>query len=101
MAYRLNFETNLRIVATETTIKTVAERQGGRVLPDALTGKPDENRHAAYDAVVRADPYAGFVLLRNGPEPQPELVKVAPVLDRAGYARTLVDGFAVYRPERR
>ena len=72
VAYRLDFETSERILAAETTMSTVAERQG-RVLPSVLTGKPDENRHAAYDAIVRADPDAGFVLLRD----EPEFVRVA------------------------
>jgi len=91
IAYRLDFETRERIVAAEATWSTIAA-EPGRVVPRIPIG-PDENRHPAYDAAVRADPNAGFVLLRDTPED----VEVRPVLEGSGYARSVVDGFAIYR----
>jgi hypothetical protein len=90
-AYRIDFETRERIVAAEATLTTLS-RRGGRVLPRRPT-KHDESRHPEYDAVVRADPNAGFVLLRGTTED----ARARPLLERAGYARSTVDGFAIYR----
>ena len=91
-AYRIDFETRERIVAAEATLKTLS-RRGGRILPQRPT-EPDESRHPEYDAVVRADPNAGWVLMRG----MTEDVRARPLLERAGYARATVDGFAIYRP---
>jgi len=99
VAYRLDFETDERLVAAEATLPTLS-LHGGRVVPDRPTGL-DESRHAEYDAVVRADPDAGFVLLREPPPDRTaedaEDVRWRRLLERAGYERTVVDGFAVYR----
>jgi len=91
-AYRIDFETDERIVAAEAHIPSVGIVRG-RVLP-RLPLRHDESRHRAYDTAVRADPNAGYVLLRDAPEE----VVARPVLERAGYVRTVVDGFAVYGP---
>ena len=60
--------------------------------------KYDESRHPAYDTVVRADPNAGFVVLLRRERGS---VLVRRVLERAGYVRWVVDGFAVYAPKTR
>ena len=57
--------------------------------------KYDESRHPAYDTVVRADPNAGYVVLLRRERGS---VLVRRVLERAGYVRSVVDGFAVYAP---
>jgi hypothetical protein len=96
VAYRLDFETDERLVAAEATLPTLSLRDG-RVVPDRPTGL-DESRHAEYDTVVRADPDAGFVLLREPPPDRPaEDARWRRLLEQAGYERTVVDGFAVYR----
>ena len=94
IAYRLDFETRERITAAEATFSTL-EVDGDRVLPRTPVG-PDENRHPAYDAAVRAHPDPGYVLLRDAPEEK----AVRGLLERAGYVRTVVDGFAIYRVSR-
>ena len=91
-AYRIDFETDERIVAAEAHIPSIGIANG-RVVP-RVPRTDDESRHRAYDRVVRADPGAGYVLLRDAPED----VAARPVLERAGYVRTVVDGFAVYGP---
>lgn len=96
VAYRVDFETRERIVAAEATLSTLALR-GGRVLPDA-PARADESRHPEYDAVVRADPEAALVLLIDPPpEKPPEDALWRPLLERAGYTRSVVGGFAIYR----
>ena len=90
-AYRIDFETRERIVAAEARLPTLYV-DGDRVVP--LTPKAaDESRHPEYDTIVRADPNAGFVLLADATEE----VRARPLLERAGYRRSVVDGFAVYR----
>lgn len=95
-AYRITFETGERIVAAEARLPTLADRNG-RVLP-RVPRKYDESRHPAYDTVVRADPNAGFVVLLRRERGS---VLVRRVLKRAGYVRSVVDGFAIYGPPRR
>ena len=91
VAYRTDFETRERILIAEARL-TPLSAQGARVVPRAPT-RSDESRHPEYDTVVRADPNAGFVLLRG----ETEDVSARPLLERAGYDRTVVDGFAIYR----
>jgi hypothetical protein len=91
-AYRIDFETRERIVAAEAHIPSVGIVRG-RVVPRAPRSQ-DESRHREYDTVVRGDPNAGYVLLRDTPEE----AAARPVLDRARYVRSVVDGFAVYGP---
>lgn len=55
--------------------------------------KRDENRHPAYDTIVRADESAGFVLLKG----KAEELRARPLLERTGYVRAVIDGFAVDR----
>jgi Dolichyl-phosphate-mannose-protein mannosyltransferase len=106
IAYRTDFESRERITAAEATLKTVA-RRGGRLAP-RVPRKSDESRHLDYDTVVRSDPNAGFVFLRDTPEVRVESLRtrvgyeieyprVRSVLERAGYTRTVVDRFAIYR----
>ena len=90
-AYRLDFESRERIVAAEARLPELAI-VGGRVVPP-VPKSYDESRHLEYFAVVRADPNAGFVLLRGATED----VRARPLLEQAGYRRTIVDGFAIYR----
>lgn len=90
VAYRTTFETRERIVAAEAALATIAP-EGGRVVP-ALPRAADESRHPAYDTTVRADPDAGYVLVRDAPEE----AAARPVLEREGYVRSVADGFAVY-----
>ena len=91
-AYRIAFETDERLVAAEAHIPSIGIAHG-RVVP-RVPRRDDESRHRAYDTVVRADPNAGYVLLRDAPED----VAARPLLERAGYVRSVVDGFAVYGP---
>ena len=91
-AYRIAFETDERLVAAEAHIPSIGIAHG-RVVP-RVPRRDDESRHRAYDTVVRADPNAGYDLLRDAPED----VAARPLLERAGYVRSVVDGFAVYGP---
>ena len=92
LAYRLDFESRERIVAAEAALAGLSI-QGERVVPP-LPRRADESRHPEYDTVVRADPDAAFVLLRHAPEE----ARYRPLLERAGYARSVVDSFSIYRP---
>ena len=106
IAYRTDFESRERVVAAEATLKTSA-RRGGRVLPSAPRTS-DENRHRGYDADVRADPKAGFVFLRATARSlssplrtrigyEVESGRLRSLLESAGYERTVVGDFVVYR----
>jgi 4-amino-4-deoxy-L-arabinose transferase-like glycosyltransferase len=106
IAYRTDFESRERIVAAEATLKTIALR-GGRVVP-SRPRKSDENRHQEYDTVVRADPDAGFVFLRATARSLPsslrtrigyelETARMRSLLKGAGYERTVVGDFVIYR----
>ncbi len=91
IAYRLDFETRERIIAAEATLPSLGVEQG-RVVP-LTPRKRDENRHPAYDTIVRADKSAGFVLLKgNAAE-----LRARPLLERTGYVRAVIDEFAVDR----
>jgi hypothetical protein len=106
IAYRTDFESRERIVAAEATLRTLA-RRNGRLLP-VVPRKKDENRHAEFDTVVRTDPDPGFVFLRDTPAMHVESLRTRAgyeletararvVLERAGYERTVVGPFAIYR----
>jgi Dolichyl-phosphate-mannose-protein mannosyltransferase len=107
IAYRTDFESRERITAAEATLKTIARRREGRLAP-RVPRKSDENRHVEYDTIVRSDPNAGFVFLGDTPDVLAESLRtrvgyeieyprVRSLLERAGYQRTVVDGFAIYR----
>ena len=107
IAYRTDFESRERLVAAETDLRAVSIRDG-RVVPRAPR-EADDSRHAEYYAEVRADPDAGFVLLREKPrgarpsslrtrtEYELEDARTRALLERAGYERTAVGDFAIYR----
>ena len=106
IAYRTDFESRERIVAAEAKLTTIAVR-GGRVVPSEPR-KSDENRHQEYDAVVRADPDAGFVVLRATARNRSsslrtrigyelENARMRSLLEGAGYERTVVGDFVIYR----
>lgn len=94
VAYRIDFETHERIVAAEALLPTLAIR-GGRVVPRVPT-RFNDNRHPEYDSAVRVDPSAGVVLLEDAPED----ARARPLLERAGYTRDVIGGFAVYERRR-
>src|SRR4029453_5591445 len=107
IAYRTDFESRERITAAEATLKTIARRRGGRLVP-RVPRKSDENRHGDSGPVGPAAPHAGLVFLRDtrdvGAESlrtrvgyEIEYPRVRSLLERAGYARTVVDRFAIYR----
>ena len=107
IAYRTDFESRERIVAAETNLRAVSLLDG-RVVPRAPR-KADDSRHPEYYTVVRADPNAGFVLLREKPrgarpsslrtriEYELEDARRRALLERAGYERTVVGDFVIYR----
>lgn len=86
LAYRLDFDTNERIVAVENGFDSLAASNGD-VLPPRDPGV--KWRH--YEDAVRSGP-RGFVFFK-GYEPQPGVLSV---LARNGYERRAVDGFVVY-----
>jgi hypothetical protein len=90
-AYRIDFETRERIVAAEARLITLYV-DGDLVVPIAPK-TADESRHPEYDRIVRADQNAGFVILDG--EKGERRARV--LLERAGYRRSVVDGFAIYR----
>jgi hypothetical protein len=63
----------------------------GRVVPPLPT-QPDDNRHRPYDTAVRSSPRPAWVLLPGTADE----TRARPLLERTGYVRTLVGGFAVY-----
>jgi 4-amino-4-deoxy-L-arabinose transferase-like glycosyltransferase len=107
IAYRTDFESRERIVSAETNLKEVSLRDG-RVIPRAPR-EADDSRHPEYYAEVRADPDAGFVLVRETPgdarssalqartKYELEDARTRALLERAGYERTAVGDFVVYR----
>jgi 4-amino-4-deoxy-L-arabinose transferase-like glycosyltransferase len=94
IAYRLNFETRERLIASEYLLGTLSAR-GGRVLP-RLPTRPNDNRHRPYDTAVRAAPNPAWVLLPGTGDD----VDARQLLLRTGYIRSLVEGFALYELRR-
>jgi hypothetical protein len=90
VAYRLDFETHERVIAAEALLPTLAVRRG-RVLPRVPT-RPNDNHYAPYDTKVRSAANPGYVLLAGTVED----ARARPLLERAGYVRDSVGGFAVY-----
>ena len=88
-AYRIDYETDERIIAAEARLPSIGIA-AGRVVP-RVPRTDDESRHRAYDTIVRADPGTGYVLLRDA-----HGGRLAAGLERAGNVRSVVDGFAVY-----
>jgi len=95
VAYRLDFETHERLVAAEALLPTLSI-QGGRVLPRVPT-RPNDNHYARYDTRVRTSANPGYVLLAGTSED----AGARPLLERAGYRRQVVGGFAIYAQEAR
>ena len=91
VAYRLDFQTHERVVAAEATLASLSLQSNGRVLPRPPNG-PDESRYAPYDAEVRRAANPAYVLLAGTAED----ARARPLLERAGYARDVVGGFAIY-----
>jgi hypothetical protein len=86
LAYRLDFDTNERIVAAESDFRRLHAR-GGEVVPER-SGNP---RWRRYEGMVRAKPHA-FVFFTNFPPTR----AVAAALVHHGYVARAVDGFVVY-----
>ena len=91
VAYRLDFETRERVVAAEAHLSTLSVASDGRVLPPAPNG-PRESRYALYDTEVRSAANPGYVLIADAPED----AHARPLLERSGYVREVVAGFAIY-----
>jgi hypothetical protein len=90
LAYRLDFDTNERIVAVESRFEKLVEHNGD-VVPTrdpVVTWRP-------YEDAVRAGPHA-FVFFDHF-LPEPDVLRT---LARHGYTRHSVDGFVVYAPPR-
>ena len=90
IAYRLDFETNERLIAAESLLHTL-HLDDGRVVPQMPT-RPNDNRHRAYDTTVRSSANPAWVLL---PETADE-TRARPLFERTGYARSVVSGFVIY-----
>ena len=90
VAYPLLFRTNERIVAAEADLATLAVR-GGRVAPK-VPKRASDIRWRPYDDLVRGAPEPGWVLLATSDAER----RWRPLLEREGYVRTQVGGFAVY-----
>jgi hypothetical protein len=90
IAYRLNFETRERLIASEYLLGTLSARDG-RIVP-RLPTRPNDNRHRPYDTAVRAAPNPAWVLLPVAGDD----VDARQLLLREGYVRSLVGGFALY-----
>lgn len=90
IAYRLNFETRERLIAAEALLHTLYVNDG-RVVPQVPT-RPNDNHHRPYDTAVRSSPNPAWVLLPGTADE----TRARPLLERTGYVRTLVAGFAVY-----
>jgi hypothetical protein len=107
IAYRTDFESRERITAAEARPQTIARLRDGRLAPP-VPRTSDENRHVAYDTLVRSDPNAGFVFLLDTADVRAEMLRarvgyeiesprIRSLLEGAGYARSVVDRFAIYR----
>lgn len=90
IAYRLNFESRERLIAAEASLHRLSV-DDGRVVPQVPT-RPDDNRHRPYDTTVRSSPNPAWVLLPGTADD----TRARPLLERTGYVRSLVGGFAVY-----
>jgi hypothetical protein len=91
VAYRLDFETHERVIAAEARLPTLSVQTNGRVLPRRPRG-PYDSRYAAYDTEVRDAANPGYVLLAGTVEDE----RARPLLEKAGYTRDFVGGFAIY-----
>ena len=91
VAYRLDFETDERVIAAEASLRTLARQPDGRVRP-RVPRNANEIRFAPYDGEVRRAPNAAYVLLAGTAEE----ARSRSLLERAGYARSVVGGFAIY-----
>ena len=90
VAYRLDFETNERIVAAQSPQEQYRLESGGRVI--AL---PDFMRYPPFDPLVRRSPRPGHVVLRgSGDEANVDVG----VMRRAGYRRSTVGDFVIWSP---
>ncbi len=89
IAYRLDFDTNERVVATENLFRD-ARLRNGQVVPSY----DPYVRYRPYQRQVRAAPRAGIVLFRADVQSTP----VVPVLERHGYRRHRVGPFVVLAP---
>jgi 4-amino-4-deoxy-L-arabinose transferase-like glycosyltransferase len=88
LAYRLDFDTNERLIAVENGFDGLAVDHGDVVpLVDPYV------RWKPYQRAVRSGPH-GFVFF-PGSEPRPAILAT---LQAHGYTRHLVDGFVVYAP---
>jgi 4-amino-4-deoxy-L-arabinose transferase-like glycosyltransferase len=90
IAYRLDFETRERLIAAESMLDTLYVDDGA-IVPQ-VPKRPDDIRYAPYDSTVRNARNPAWVLLPGTPDE----TRNRPLLERAGYIRSLVGGFAVY-----
>jgi Dolichyl-phosphate-mannose-protein mannosyltransferase len=90
IAYRVDFETRERVIAAESMLDTLREDDGA-VVPQVPT-RPDDIRYAPYDSTVRNAPNPAWVLLPGTADE----MRNRPLLERAGYFRSRIGGFAVY-----
>lgn len=90
VAYRLDFETDERIVAAQSPQERYRRLARGRVIV-----VPEEMRYPPYDAIVRSSPRPGHVVVRGSDDEAN--VDVA-TLRRAGYRRTVVGDFVIWSP---
>jgi len=89
IAYLVDFATDERITAVESSFRTVSFRDGEAVLP------PDPNvRYRPYERKVAAAPRRGFVFFRR----TAPAVPIVPQLVRHGYVRHVVGPFVVLAP---
>jgi hypothetical protein len=89
IAYRLDFDTRERVVATENLFRDAQVRNGKLVL-----GFDPYVRHSPYQREVRASPHAGVVLFRA----DVRSTSIVATLRRRGYRRYPVGPFVVFAP---
>jgi len=90
LAYRLDFDTNERIIAAQNKFQRLTFVNGV-----AIASHHPYIRHRAYERVVESDPDHGFVFFRRS------LGRVrgyVAELDEHGYRRLVVGPFVVYAP---
>jgi hypothetical protein len=90
LAYRLNFETEERIVAAHNAFVEVTVENG-----QAVPTEPEPDRYPPYTEEVREARH-GFVFYGQ----YLETIPIVPELERLGYRRHDVDSFVVYTPSR-
>jgi 4-amino-4-deoxy-L-arabinose transferase-like glycosyltransferase len=93
VAYRLDFETNERVIAAEADLRAVTDRHGQLLPPTPL--RSQDSRHPAYFSIVVSAKRFGYVFQSVYDQP-----RLRQLFAQHGFARVHSGSFVVYAPPR-